>query len=83
MPKPLLFALSTCMHCAKVKELLISLDVEFDTVYVDRLAGDDRNNRMRELKNYNPSISFPTLVIGDEVVVGAKDQKIRELLQGE
>ncbi|QJT09625.1 glutaredoxin family protein [Oceanidesulfovibrio marinus] len=83
MSKPLLFALSTCMHCAKVKELLISLGVDFDTLYVDRLAGEDRNERMRELKGYNPAISFPTLVIGDEVVVGHKEQKIREILLGE
>lgn len=83
MTKPKLFALSTCVHCAKVKELLISLNVDFDTLYVDRLAGDERNHRMRELKGYNPEISFPTLVVGDQVVIGAKEQRIREILLGE
>ncbi|MFW5734757.1 MAG: glutaredoxin domain-containing protein [Oceanidesulfovibrio sp.] len=83
MTKPKLFALSTCTHCAKVKELLISLNVDFDTLYVDRLAGDERNHRMRELRGYNPEISFPTLVVGDAVVIGAKEKRIREILLGE
>jgi glutaredoxin-like protein NrdH len=82
MAKPKLFALSTCVHCSKVKELLTSLDVDFDTLYVDRMSGDERNQRMRELKDYNPQLSFPTLVVGDEVVVGNKEQKIRQILGG-
>ncbi|WP_216367950.1 glutaredoxin family protein [Oceanidesulfovibrio marinus] len=82
MTRPKLFALSTCMHCARVKALLISLHVDFDTLYVDRLAGEERSHCMGELENYTPELSFPTLVVGDDVVIGAREQRIREILLG-
>ncbi len=78
MQQPTLYALSTCAHCAKVKGLLEELGVDYNCVYVDRLAGDDRNKRMRELKRHNPELSFPTLVAGDDVIVGSKEEQIRQ-----
>ncbi len=83
MPKSITaYGLSTCAHCAKARDLLESLVGEdgFTMVYVDRLTGDERNDRMRELRRYNPQLSFPTIVIDEEVVMGNKEEKIRELL---
>ncbi len=76
-----LYALSTCIWCRKTKELLSSLGVAFDYVYVDLLKGDDRANAIKEVKRYNPSSSFPTLVIGDKAIVGYKEKEIREALK--
>lgn len=76
-----LYALSTCIWCKKTKELLTSLEVSFNYVYVDLLKGEDRANAIEEIKRYNPSISFPTLVIGDKVIVGYKEKEIREALK--
>ncbi len=77
-----LYALSTCAHCTKTRELLAAfLAPDALTVhYVDRMAGDERNDHMRELRRLNPELSFPTVVIGEEVVIGAKFDKIKELL---
>jgi len=75
-----LFALSTCIWCKKTKDLLSSIGVSFDYVYVDLLAGDDRSQAMAMVKRYNPSTSFPTLVIGEKSIVGFKEKEIKEAL---
>lgn len=79
--KPMLYALSTCIHCKHTKELLDEKGVDYDHIYVDKLDGDERKQTLDEVKNYNPNISFPTLVIDNEkVVVGYKKQEIEEAL---
>jgi glutaredoxin-like protein NrdH len=75
-----LFALSTCIWCKKTKDLLSSIGVSFDYVYVDLLAGDDRSQAVAMVKRYNPSTSFPTLVIGEKGIVGFKEKEIKEAL---
>ncbi len=75
-----LFALSTCVWCKKTKEFLSSLGVAFDYIYVDLLKGEERAEAIAEVKKYNPSLSFPTLVIGEKSIVGLKEKEIREAL---
>jgi glutaredoxin-like protein NrdH len=75
-----LFALQTCNHCKAVKNLLREYQVRFHTVYVDMLVGDERNDTMRQIKRINPSISFPTLLAGEKVIVGFKKEEIEAML---
>jgi len=75
-----LFALSTCIWCKKTKEFLSSLGVAFDFIYVDLLKGAERAEAIAEVKKYNPSTSFPTLVIGDKCIVGLKEKEIKGAL---
>ncbi len=76
-----LYALSTCIWCKKTKELLSGLGVAFDYLYVDLLEGIDRSRTIDEVKRYNPSCSFPTLVVGDKCIVGFREKEIREALK--
>ncbi|MBE2899860.1 glutaredoxin family protein [Methanothermobacter thermautotrophicus] len=77
-----LFALSTCGWCKKTRELLEELGVAYDYIYVDLLEGEERENIIEELKKWNPSLSFPTLVIDDEdVVVGFDPLSIKSSLR--
>jgi len=76
----MLYALSTCGWCRKTKELLDSSDVEYDYVYVDKCAGDERDEASRAVRELNPRGSFPTIKIDDQVVVGFDEERIRELL---
>lgn len=77
-----LFALSTCGWCKKTRELLEELGVAYDYVYVDLLQGNERENALRELRKWNPSLSFPTLVIDDEdVIVGFDALSIKSALR--
>ena len=77
-----LYAISTCVHCTRTKELLLELLGQdgFTCVYTDRLSGDERNVTIRILRRVNPDLSFPTTVIGDAVVIGFKEDKLRALL---
>jgi len=76
-----LYALSTCGHCKKTKELLQNKGVDYDCTEVDQLEGQERQEAIEEVKQYNPSLSFPTLVVGDKCVVGYKKEEIEEALK--
>ncbi|AEB08872.1 glutaredoxin family protein [Desulfobacca acetoxidans] len=75
-----LYALSTCSHCRNCKEFLAQCGFEYDCVDVDRLEPGERRQVLEEIKNINPNLSFPTLVIGDKVVIGFKKEEIQEIL---
>jgi glutaredoxin-like protein NrdH len=75
-----LYALSTCGWCKRTRELLQELGVDHSYVYVDLLPPDEMEQALKEVEQYNPRGSFPTLVIGDKVIVGFREQEIREAL---
>jgi glutaredoxin-like protein NrdH len=78
----MLYALSTCGWCAKTKELLRALGVEFDYVFVDLLEGKEQDETMNEVERWNPKGSFPTLVIRDKIsIIGFREDEIREALK--
>jgi glutaredoxin len=75
----MLYALSTCGWCAKTKELLRELGIAFDYTFVDLLEGKEQDGAMDQVEKWNPSGSFPTLVIDNKKsIVGFKEQEIRE-----
>lgn len=76
-----LFALTTCSHCKAVKELLARHNIDVDVVDVDNLEGGDRDTAIKEVKQYNERVSFPTTVIGGKVVVGYKADQIKKALE--
>ncbi|ACL15874.1 glutaredoxin family protein [Methanosphaerula palustris] len=77
----MLYALSTCGWCAKTKELLKSLGVKYSYLYVDKVGPDEQEQVVKEIERFNPHLSFPTLVIGnDHVIVGFREDEIRKEL---
>jgi glutaredoxin-like protein NrdH len=76
--KIMIYALSTCGWCKKTKAFLNELGVAYDYVDVDQLEGDDQTAAMDVVSKWNPSRSFPTIVINDqECVVGFQHDKLR------
>lgn len=54
----------------------------YDYIYVDLLQGDEREKALSELRKWNPSLSFPTLVIDDgDVIVGFDALSIKSALR--
>lgn len=81
MKKVKMYALSTCGWCRKAKRFLNEHDVEYDFVDVDLLSGEEKQQVMEEVKQWNPRRNFPTIVIDDsEVVVGFNESRLREVL---
>jgi len=77
----MLYALSTCGWCAKTKDLLRQMGVAFDYMFVDLLEGKEQDDAMNSVEKFNPSGSFPTLVIDNKrAIVGFREQEIREAL---
>jgi glutaredoxin len=80
--KVMLYALSTCGWCAKTKDLLRELGVDFDYMYVDLLEDHEQDKVLNEIEKWNPKGSFPTLVIRDKKsIVGFREDEIREALK--
>ena len=75
-----LYTLSTCSHCKATKEYLNECAVKFEFEDVDLLEGEERKAILEDLKKWNPKCSFPTIIIGDNVIVGFKENDIREAL---
>lgn len=76
----MVFSLSTCSHCKSAKRFLDDCHIEYDFLDVDQLTGEDRKTAIDDVKKLNPKCSFPTIKIGDKVVVGFKETEIREAL---
>ena len=79
-PPVKIFSLSTCSHCKSTKRLLDECTIEYDFVDVDLLEGEKRDIIIEDIKKLNPKCSFPTIIIGDRVIVGFKENEIREAL---
>lgn len=79
-PNIRVFALSTCIHCKKAKEYLDKCSVAYDPTYVDLLTSQERSDALAEMRKYNPTQSFPTIIIGDKVIVGFRQDEIESAL---
>ena len=74
-----LYALSTCQWCRKVKDLLKELNINFYYIDVDLAGENDSEEIIEEIKRYNPACSFPTLILDDnDSIIGFDEEKIRE-----
>ncbi len=76
-----LYSLSTCIHCKDTKDFLNQCGITYDCIDVDKLDLDQRKKLLEEIRQINPECAFPTLVIGDKVVVGFKKDEIKEILK--
>ena len=82
MPTPIkIFTLSTCSHCTQAKEFLDERKIPYDNVHVDFMSGDDRTQVIDTLRKLNPEVTFPTIVIGDKVIVGFRRDEIEAALR--
>jgi glutaredoxin len=75
------YTLSTCGHCKATKKLLDECTVQYDFTDVDLLEGSERAAVLEDVKKFNPACSFPTIIIGDKVIVGYKENEIKEALK--
>ena len=74
------YTLSTCGYCEITKKMLDDLEVEYESIVVDLLSPEEKEEAVEEIKKFNPRCTFPTLIYGDEVITGMKLQKIKDML---
>ncbi|MBW1670716.1 MAG: glutaredoxin family protein [Deltaproteobacteria bacterium] len=81
MKKPVkIYTLSTCSHCKATKTLLNACAVKYEFTDVDLLQGEERTAILEDVKKWNPRCSFPTIIIGDKVIIGYREDEIKEAL---
>ena len=75
-----MYSLSTCSHCKSVKKLLDECTVKYEFTDVDLLKGKERQAILEDVKKFNPNCSFPTIIIGEKIIVGYKEKEIKDAL---
>lgn len=75
-----MYTLSTCSHCRAVKKFLSDCSVKYEFTDVDLLSGEERRAILEDVKKINPICTFPTIIIGEKIIVGFKENEIREAL---
>ena len=76
-----IYTLSTCGWCKKTKALLDGLGVEYGYADLDQVSESEKEALAEEMKNWNPKLSFPTVVINKETcVIGYKEEDIKKAL---
>ncbi len=71
-----IYALSTCFHCKKAKRMLEGRSPSRTVIDVDLLDGEQKECVLAEVRKVNPRVSFPTILIGDTVIVGFREEEI-------
>ena len=76
----MMYTLTTCSHCKATKKFLSECGVKYEFTDLDLLTGEERAAILEDVKKFNPRCSFPTIVIGETVIIGFKEKEIREAL---
>jgi glutaredoxin len=73
------YSLSTCPACNKLKKFLDENEIVYEIIVVDSLDSGEQWLASKELKKYNSSGSYPTVVI-EEVVKGFDEPGLKQAL---
>ena len=77
-----MYAISTCAWCKRTKQFLKDNNVEFEYVDVDLCTDEDQEKIEKEITERGGRLSYPTLIVDDEILItGYKPDKIMEALE--
>ena len=77
-----MYTISTCGFCKAAKAFLKEQGIPFEFVDIDLLDQEEKRRVLREARTVAgmDRIAFPTIVIGDAVIIGFKEYEIRKAL---
>lgn len=79
--KVLLYTLSTCGWCKKLKSLLNENSVRYEYIDLDKCSREDQEEAVEEIKAKKIPVAFPITVINDETIIqGFKKDELVEAL---
>ena len=79
--KVVLYTLSTCAWCKMTKQFLKDANIEYEYVDVDLCEEDDKQEIRQQIRSKGGSLSYPTTIIDDNVLVtGFRKDKLKETL---
>ena len=79
--KVVLYALSTCVWCKMTQQFLKDNKVEFEYVDVDLIEEDAKKKIRQHIQSRGGSLSYPTTIVDDKIVVtGFRKDLLKEAL---
>ena len=79
--KVLMYSLSTCVWCKLTKQFLADNNVEYEYGDVDLFDEKDRAKIRNDILKRGGSLSYPTIIIDDKLLItGFSKDKIKESL---
>jgi glutaredoxin-like protein NrdH len=79
-PPVKMYTLSTCSHCKAARKFLDNRGVKYEFYDVDLFSGEEQSTLIEEVRKINPGCTFPTIIIGNKIIVGFREQAVREAL---
>ncbi|MDO5044395.1 MAG: glutaredoxin family protein [Coriobacteriia bacterium] len=78
------FGLSTCSYCKATKRYLDKNNIEYESVFVNKLEGEEREQVVDYIKKLTGGTMFPVTVSKDEeYVVGFDKKGLQDILHFE
>ncbi|HIJ59432.1 MAG TPA: glutaredoxin family protein [Nitrospirae bacterium] len=78
--KIIFYSLSSCPACKRTKEFFDSKSLFYEYIEVDKLEDSEQWLVTKEIKKYNPALTFPTIVIS-KIIVGFDEKAFNEALK--
>ncbi len=75
-----MYTISTCGHCKAAKRFMKEHNIPHEFTDVDLLEREEKRSVLEELKKFNNRLSYPTIIIGDVVIVGFREDELKEAL---
>jgi len=79
--KPRVYALSTCPYCKRTRRFLDDHKIQYDCIEVDLLDDAKQDEALEEVEKLTGRRSFPVVIIGEEIIVGHDEEKLRKALK--
>ena len=78
----LVYAISTCAWCKRVKKFLKDNDIEYEYVDIDLCSEEDREQIIKDILTRGGRFGYPTLIIDNRLLItGFQEDKIRKALE--
>ena len=79
--KPIMYALTTCLHCKNTKKFLEENKFEVIVIHLDDYCDSDRSDLMEKVRKYNPRGTFPVVLMPNgKVIVGFRKMLLQEAM---
>jgi len=79
LSKPIIYIITTCPRCRRVKDYLDQLGIEYEAIPVDLLPREERQAIVEKYRPYNPVVSFPIIETGDTLLIGTTPDDVRRI----
>ncbi|MBS1113531.1 MAG: NrdH-redoxin [Nitrospirae bacterium] len=79
-PPVKIYTLSTCIHCKAAKKFLDNCGVKYEFKDVDMVSVEEQSELLEEVRRFNPGCTFPTIIIGNKIIIGFREEVVREAL---